>query len=35
MKPFSYTLVANSIPTKNDYSTSFVLVFSFENYTTK
>jgi hypothetical protein len=28
-------LVANLIVTKNDSSTSFVLVFSFVNYTTK
>ncbi len=29
------TLVANSIAIKNYSSTNFVLVFSFENYTTK
>jgi hypothetical protein len=28
-------LVANSIVTENDSPTSFVLVFSFVNYTTK
>jgi hypothetical protein len=35
VKPFSCTLVANSIAIKFDSSTSFVLVFNFVNYKIK
>jgi hypothetical protein len=34
-KHFNYTLVANSIVIKNDFSTSFILVFSFVKYAIK